>query len=266
VQRIGRLRYNDVPASGQGRGAGTRVFIHGFPLNPTMWDPQLALAAHGWRIVVPELRGFGDGQSDPPTTSIDDYAGDILDLLDGLHIKDAVVCGLSMGGYTTFALFRRAPTYFRGMVLADTRSQGDTPEAVASRKSMQQLVREKGPGAVADALLPKLLCDATLSGKPDVVEHLRRQIAGNSVESITGALTALMTRADSTPLLPTIRIPVQVIVGDQDALTPPALSQQMHRDIPGSELVVIAGAGHMSNMEQPEAFNQALGRFLDKRV
>lgn len=269
MQRIGRLRFNDVPARGQGRGAGTLVLIHGFPLNTTMWDPQLVLADRGWRVIVPELRGFGPGDTaagDPPTTSIDDYAGDIIDLLDKLHVKDAVVCGLSMGGYTAFAMFRHAPTYFRAMVLADTRSQGDSPDAVENRKNMQRLVRERGQGAVADALIPKLLCDATRAGKPDVVEHLRRQITSNSVESIVGALTALMTRADSTPMLATLRIPVQIVVGDQDALTPPALSEQMHRDIPGSQLVVIPGAGHMSNMEQPAAFNDALGRFLDTRV
>jgi pimeloyl-ACP methyl ester carboxylesterase len=269
VQKIGRLRYLDVPATGSGRGAGTLVLIHGFPLNPTMWDPQLVLAERGWRIIVPELRGFGDGNrgaADPPTTSIDDYAGDTIDLLDQLHVKDAVVCGLSMGGYTAFAMFRHAPTYFRAMVLADTRSQGDSPEAVTNRKNMQQLAREKGQEAIADALVPKLLCDATRAGNPNVVQHLRRQITSNSVESIVGALTALMTREDSTPMLPTLRIPVQIIVGDQDAITPPPLSEQMHADIPGSQLAVIPGAGHMSNMEQPVAFNDALGLFLDKRV
>jgi len=269
VQRIGRLRYNDVPPSAAGRGAGTLVLIHGFPLNTDMWTPQLEMAARGWRIVVPELRGFGtspEAKQDPPTTSIDDYAGDTIDLLDKLHVKDAVVCGLSMGGYIAFAMYRHAAPYFRGLVLADTKSQGDTSEAQAGRKSMQQLVREKGPSAVADALLPKLLCDATRSGNPAVVENLRQQITTNSVEAIAGALQALMTRPDSTPLLPTMRIPTLVIVGDQDAITPPALSEQMHRDVPGSELVVVQGAGHMSNMEQPTAFNDALGRFLDKRV
>jgi len=269
VQRIGRLRYNDVPPSGAGRGAGTLLLIHGFPLNTDMWQPQLEMAARGWRVIVPELRGFGSGadaSTDPPTTSIDDYAGDTIDLLDKLHIKDAVVCGLSMGGYIAFAIYRHAATYFRGIVLADTKSQGDSAEAVAGRKAMQQLVRDKGPSAIADALVPKLLCDATRASSPAVVENLRRQITSNSVEAIAGALQALMTRPDSTPMLPTIRIPTLVVVGDQDAITPPPLSEQMHRDIPGSELVVVQGAGHMSNMEQPAAFNDALGRFLDKRV
>ena len=264
--RIGRLRYLDVPPAGQSRPAGTVVFIHGFPLNPSMWDPQLVLAGRGWRLIAPELRGFGDGAGDPPTTSIDDYAGDIIDLLDQLHVENAVICGLSMGGYIAFAMFRHAPTYFRAMVLADTRPQSDTSEAAAGRKNMQQLVFQKGAAAIADALLPKLLGDTTRREQPAVVDAVRKQILGNSAESIAGALTALMTRPDSTPSLATIRCPVQIIVGDEDAITPPPLSEQMHRDIAGSELVVIKGAGHMSNMEQPALFNDALARFLEHRV
>jgi pimeloyl-ACP methyl ester carboxylesterase len=263
------MRYLDIPAAGKGRGAGTLVLVHGFPLNTDMWQPQLEMAARGWRIVIPALRGFGpslEARKDPQAASVDDYAGDIIDLLDKLHVKDGVICGLSMGGYIAFAMYRHAATYFRGLVLADTRSQADTPEAVANRRSMQQLVRDKGPGAVADALLPKLLCDATRAAKPAVIENLRTQITTNSVEAVVGALDALMTRPDSTAMLPTLRIPVLIVVGDQDAITPPPLSEQMHHDIPGSQLVVIRDAGHMSNMEQPAAFNDALGGFLDKRV
>src|SRR5499427_2407163 len=193
-----------------------------------MWAPQLDMAARGWRVVVPELRGFGaspEAKSDPPISSIDDYAGDTIDLIDKLHIKDAVVCGLSMGGYIAFAMYRHAAPYFRGLVLADTRSQGDTPEAQTGRKNMQQLVRDKGPSAVADALLPKLLCDATRADKPDVLQNLRTQITTSSVEAIVGALNALMTRPDSTSILPTLHIPVLIVVGDQDAITPPPLSE-----------------------------------------
>jgi 3-oxoadipate enol-lactonase len=231
-----------------------------------MWDPQLVLASRGWRLIVPELRGFGEGAGDPPITSIDDYAGDTIDLLDKLHVDTAVICGLSMGGYIAFSMFRHAPNYFRAMVLADTRSQGDTPEAVAGRKSMQQLVREKGAAAVAEALLPKLVGDTTRRERPAIVEAVRKQIIGSSPEAIAGALAALMTRPDSTPTLSTIRCRVQIIVGDEDAITPPPLSEQMHRDIPGSELTVIKGAGHMSNMEQPAVFNDTLAGFLDHRV
>jgi 3-oxoadipate enol-lactonase len=266
VPNLGRLRYLDMPAAGQGRPAGTLVLIHGFPLNPIMWEPQFPLAERGWRIIVPELRGFGAGAGDPPTTSVDDYAGDTIDLLDALHVETAVICGLSMGGYVAFSMFRHAPTCFRAMVLADTKSQGDSPEAVAGRKSMQHLVRDKGQAAVADALLPKLVGDTTRRIRPDVIEDLRRQITRSSVESIAGALDALMTRPDSTPTLSTIHCPVQIIVGEEDAITPPPLSEQMRHDIAGSELVVIKGAGHMSNMEQPQLFNDVLARFLEHRV
>jgi 3-oxoadipate enol-lactonase len=146
-----------------------------------MWEPQFPLAERGWRIIAPELRGFGDGKSDPPVTSIDDYAADTIDLLDALHVEDAVIAGLSMGGYVTFSMFRHAPTYFRGMVLADTRSQGDAPEAVAGRKSMQQLARDKGAAAIADAMVPKLVGETTRRTQPKVLDRLRGQIGGNSV-------------------------------------------------------------------------------------
>jgi len=266
VDANGRLRYVDVPSGGSSRPRGTLVLIHGFPLGPRMWEPQFSLAERGWRIVVPELRGFGDVAGDPPVTSVDDYAADIIDLLDALHVETAVIAGLSMGGYIAMSMFRHAPRYFLAMVLADTKSPGDSPEGVTGRKKMQQLVRDKGQAAIADALLPNLVGDTTRRTRPDVVDTLRAMITSNSVESIVDALTALMTRPDSTPTLSTIHCPVQILVGDEDALTPPPLSEQMHRDIAGSELVVIKGAGHMSNMEQPEPFNAALARFLDHRV
>ncbi len=123
---------------------GTLVLIHAFPLNARMWEPQLALAANGWRVIAPHLRGFDGGSTDPAATSMDDYAGDVIDLLDALHVEDAVIGGLSMGGYVTFALLRHAPRYFRGLVLADTRPQADTPEGVEGRRKMLALVRRKG--------------------------------------------------------------------------------------------------------------------------
>src|SRR5262249_43947369 len=162
----------EVPPAGALRPAGTLGFIHGFPPSPTMWGPQVSLAERGWRLIVPQLRGFWGGKEaagEPATTSIDDFARDTIHLLDKLHTDTAVICGLSMGGYIAFSMFRHAPNYFRAMVLADTRSQGDSPEAVAGRKNMQQLAREKGTAAVADALLPKLVGDTTRRERPDVV-------------------------------------------------------------------------------------------------
>jgi pimeloyl-ACP methyl ester carboxylesterase len=231
-----------------------------------MWEGQLALADDGWRVIAPQLRGFDGSDTDPPATSIDDYAGDVVDLLDALDIEEAVFGGLSMGGYIAFAIFRHAPRYFQGLILADTRSQADTPEGVAGRQRMLQLVDEKGPSAVADEMLPKLLGETTRRVRPDVVDRVRALAVSSSASAIAGALRALMTRPDSTPLLQTMHMPALVIVGAEDAVTPPSAAQELHRGIAGSELVEIPAAGHLTNLEQPELFQSALARFLSHRV
>jgi 3-oxoadipate enol-lactonase len=266
VPTVGRLRYLEAPPRGSQRLRGSLILIHAFPLNARMWEPQLGLAEAGWRVIAPQLRGMDGGASDPPATSIDDYAADVIDLLDALHIEDAVIGGQSMGGYVAFALFRHAPRYFRGLVLADTRSQADTPEGVDARKRMVALVREKGAAAIAAEMLPKLLSNATRQQQPDVVERVRALTLANSAEAIAGALTALMTRPDSTPLLQTIHCPTLILVGSDDSVTPPALSEELHQGIAGSELTIIEDAGHLSSLEQPAAFNRALARFLEHRV
>jgi len=263
---IGHLRYLEAAAAGSERPRGTLLLIHAFPLNARMWEPQLALAANGWRVIVPQLRGMDGGSTDQAATSMDEHAGDIVDLLDALHVEDAVVGGLSMGGYVAFALVRHAARYIRGLVLADTRPQADTPEGVEGRRKMLALVREKGPAAVADEMIPKLLGENTRRSRPDVAQTVRALILSSSADAIANAITALMTRADSTPLLATIHVPTLIVVGEQDTITPPALSEQMYQAIKGSEYVAIPDAGHLSNLEQPEAFNAALARFLEHRV
>jgi pimeloyl-ACP methyl ester carboxylesterase len=232
-----------------------------------MWEPQLAMAHNGWRVIVPHYRGMDSGGAgDPPAASVDDYAADVLDLLDTLHVEEAVIGGLSMGGYVAFALFRHAARYFQGIVLADTRSPGDSPEAVEGRKRLIAVAREKGPAAVADEMLPKLLGETTRREQPAVTDRVRELILSSSPEGIVGAITALMTRPDSTPLLPSIHCPALILVGEEDTLTPVSMSRDLQRGIAGSELAVIRRAGHLANLEQPDAFNAELARFLDHRV
>jgi pimeloyl-ACP methyl ester carboxylesterase len=204
--------------------------------------------------------------ADATQTTIDDYAGDIVDLLDTLRIPEAVIGGVSMGGYVAFALFRRAARYFRGMVLADTRASADTPEGIEGRKRMLQLVRDKGPQGVADDMIPKLVGETTRRSRPDVVDLVRRLVLENSADAIAGAIHALMTRPDSTPLLAGIDCPTLVIVGDEDTVTPRPAAEELQRGIARSELVVVPGAGHLSSLEQPDAFNEALAGFLDHRI
>src|SRR5262249_18243666 len=134
------------------------------------------------------------------------------------------------------------------------------------RGKMLQLVQEKGPAAVADEMIPRLLGETTRRERPEVVARVRGLVLANSTEAIAGAIRALMTRPDSTPLLATIHVPTLVIVGAEDTVTPPAAADELHRGIAGSELVQIPAGGHLTNLEQPELFDAALARFLSHRV
>lgn len=263
---IGRLRYIEAQPSTSRRPRGPLLLLHAFPLNARMWEGQLALAETGWRVIAPQLRGFDGGSGDPLAASVDDYAADVIDLLDALHVTQAVVGGLSMGGYVAFAILHHAARYVQGLILADTRAQADTPEGVEGRTRMLQLVQHKGPSAVADEMVPKLLGETTRKTRPAVVEQVRSLALASSAEAIAGAVRALMTRPDSTPLLSTIHVPTLIVVGDEDTLTPPAAAEDLHRGIAGAELVRIPQAGHLSNLEQPELFTAALAAFLGHRV
>ena len=266
MPNIGRLRYLEAAPPSAERPRGALLLLHAFPLNARMWEGQLALAETGWHVIAPQLRGFDGGIGDPPAASVDDYAGDVIDLLDALHVKQAVVGGLSMGGYVAFAMLRHAARYVQGLILADTRSQADTPEGVAGRASLLQLVQDQGPSAGADETIPKLLGETTRKTRPAVMQQVRSLAVASSADAIAGALRALMTRPDSTPLLSTIHVPTLIVVGDEDTVTPPAASEDMHRTIAGSELVRIPQAGHLSNLEQPDLFTAALAAFLSHRV
>ncbi|MBI3262718.1 MAG: alpha/beta fold hydrolase [Acidobacteria bacterium] len=247
---------------------GTLVLLHGFPLNADMWEPLQKTPGAlpgGWRLIAPHFRGFGGSAGVPDTTpedqrSMDDYAADVEALLDALHVHRAVIGGLSMGGYAAFALFRRAAARFRGMILADTRPQPDSEDARAGRLRMIELAHREGPRAIADQMLPKLI--SPQNHRLDLENRLRSMAAANTPDGLAGALQRMMRRPDSTPLLGTIACPTLVVVGSEDVLTPPQVAREMQRQIPRARLEIIEAAGHVPNLEQPEAFNVALSRFL----
>ena len=241
-------------------GAGwPLILLHGMPLDATMWQPQLETVPSGWRYIAPHFRGFGSG---PPATgalSMDEYADDVCALMDAMQLDEVAIGGLSMGGYVVFAMFRKMPERFTAMVLADTRSQSDTPEGRQGRLQLRARLAADGPRGVAAQMLPKLLSPGA---DPEVVDVVRRMIESTGAPGIDAAIGALMDRPDSTPLLPRINVPTLVVVGDADVITPPADSEAMQRAIPRSVLTVIAGAGHLANLEQPRAFSRALEDFL----
>jgi 3-oxoadipate enol-lactonase len=246
------------------------LFVHGFPLNAGMWRPQLEHVPHGWRFIAPDLRGFGGTrareQSGSGRVSMDDYAADLADFMDSLQLEDAVIVGLSMGGYVAFALYRQAPARFNGLVLADTRPQADTPAGREGRTRMRDQLARGGPPAVADEMLPKLLSPRASSGDPALVARVRQMMEGAEPDAIDAAIGAMMDRPDSTPDLPRIACATLVLVGELDEITPVADSQATQRAIPRSTLTVVPGAGHLSNLERPEVFNKAIGDFLLARL
>lgn len=242
---------------------GTLVLLHAFPLGARMWEPQYALADCGWRIVMPQFRGFDCTRSDvPEAASLEDYAQDVADLLETLAVKRAVIGGLSMGGYVALELFRRVPHVFSGLVLADTRAEADAPEARTNRVRMIALAADHGPSAIADEMVPTLLGPTTRTSAPAIEDRVRALILANHPSAIQAALRAMMSRPDSTPLLPSIDVPTLIIVGEDDALTPPPMSATMAEAIPKAELVYLPAAGHLSSLEQPQPFNAALASFL----
>lgn len=237
------------------------VFLHGFPHDRTLWSPQLSALVDHCRCVAPDLRGFGESTVTGPYT-MDQYADDVAALLNHLQIRRAVIVGLSMGGYVAFALWRRRPELVRALVLADTRSGADSDEGRVKRKQLVALALERGSGAVADAQISGMLGKTTRETHPDIVESVRQMLSSAPVDGIVGALHAMMDRPDSGPTLSTITVPTSILVGDEDALTPVKDARSMHEAIPSSRLEIIRGAGHLSNLEKPAAFNHVLSEFV----
>ena len=234
------------------------VFLHAFPLNRTMWAEQEKAFSSQFRVITVDLRGHGESDAPLWHYSLDQAADDVHSLLDHLSIREAVLIGLSMGGYIAFAFYRKYAARVRGLVLADTRAQADTNDGKRARFEMAQIAYKQGPRAIADIMIPKLLSPAMIQTRPMLVQRVRTMIEGNQVSGIAGDLMAMAERPDSQPLLTQISCPTQIIVGELDVPTPPSDAQLMAARIPNARLAVIPGAGHLSNLEQPELFNEAI--------
>jgi pimeloyl-ACP methyl ester carboxylesterase len=247
----------------EARGEGPAVlFLHAFPLGLFMWDAQVEALAARHRTIRFDDRGFGGSPPGEGLLTMERIADDAAALLDHLGVGKAVVCGCSMGGYAAFAMVRRHPDRLRGLVLQDTRAGADTPEGRQNRATLAEAVLRKGAKAAADAFLPKLVGETTSRKRPELVERLRERVLAASPRGIADALAGLGARADSTPTLREVRVPTLVVCGAEDTITPPAESEAMHRAIAGSRLEILPEAGHLSNLETPEAYDAALERFL----
>jgi 3-oxoadipate enol-lactonase len=237
--------------------------VHGYPFDHMLWQSQMGALSDIAQVIAPDLRGFGQSDAPGGIYTMEAYADDLAAQLDTLKIERAVVCGLSMGGYIALAVWKKYASRVCGLILADTRAGADAPAARQTRLDTVEQVKQHGSKPAADAMLPRLLTEATRQSRPDLVEFAHAMMLRQSPAGVIGAQLGMAERPDSTPALPTINVPTLAVFGDQDVITPAETEgRNLAAAIPGAQLVVIPNAGHLANLEQPEAFNVAVREYL----
>ena len=244
-------------------GSGTPVvLLHGYPFNRTMWREQVEALKRIHRVIVPDLRGHGESAVTSGAATMEDMARDVAALLESLDVSRPALGGLSMGGYVSLAFARLFPSNIRALLLADTRAQADTEEAKQNREQQAEKALSEGMEVIADGLLPKLLAPLTFNERPDIVQRVREMIVNTNPAGAAAVLRGMAQRQNHISFLSRIIVPTLILVGSEDTLTPVADSELMHREIGGSRLQIIEGAGHVSNLERTEGFNTPLVEFL----
>ncbi|MGH2496748.1 MAG: alpha/beta fold hydrolase [Ktedonobacteraceae bacterium] len=260
-----KVSLNDTQIAYSDHGIGLSViFLHAFPLNRSMWDGEIAalLDEQRYRLVSLDWRGFGESDIPGEVSTMEILAGDVVALMDHLGIEQAVLCGLSMGGYVAFACLRQYAQRIGGLILADTRPTADPPDRQANRENVARIAETQGTAAIADLQLPNLISDYTRQHDPAVETRARQMINAATKPGIAAASRGMARRVDSSDLLAGISCPTLVIVGEQDALIPPFEAQACAERIPGAQFVSIPNAGHLSNLEQPDLFLASISSFL----
>ena len=264
-REVRRVRVDGGDLAVEIRGTGPAlVFVHGFPLDRSMWRHQVAGFAR-WQRIAPDLRGFGHSadHGGRVAANLARHADDVAAVLDTLGVPRAVLCGLSMGGYVLLEFWRRHPDRVRALVLADTKAEADSAAGKLARDELAAVAQREGTTAVAERMLPRLLAATSAAAQPELVTAVRQMGARASVKGIVAALGAMRDRADSRELLAAIGVPTLVLGGAEDALTPPDVMQALAAGIPGARFVAIPAAGHLAPLEQPLAANRVLSEFLD---
>ncbi len=258
-----RVNSHDFAVHDQGSGPPI-LFVHGFPLNHSMWNAQLGSLANEFRVIAPDLRGFGESEVTTGTVTMETFADDLAGLLDALEIQErCCLCGLSMGGYIAWQFLRKNSDRLSALVLCDTRAVADSAEAVHARKKLAEQVINEGTAIAAESMIPRLFAESTIATQPDVVEAVRRMIVDTDPQGVAAALHGMAIRPDSTELMSTIKIPTLVVVGTEDKLSPPAEMRMMADAIENAEFLEVPSAGHMAPMENHEPVNAAILRLLN---
>ncbi len=240
------------------------VLLHAFPLSRKMWQPNVeAIANAGFRVLLPDLTGFGENKLETSKISVEQMARDVASFLDKLAIEKAIIGGLSMGGYVTVNLYRLFPGKFAGLILCDTNASADAPEFREKRYNLINQIESRGAEALVEIMLPNLISERTKENQ-DLVNELKSGFRKCDPESAIAALKAMAARLDHTALLAKIDCPTLLVFGEEDKITNLEAAKSMAQQIRNSELKAIPEAGHYSNLENPDDFNTAIVRFLRK--
>jgi 3-oxoadipate enol-lactonase len=258
---------NDININYVDTGEGEAiVLIHGHPFDHTMWQPQIDAFSGKYRVIVPDLRGYGKSSlPESGENRFEDYSTDIIQLLNFLGVDHFHVAGLSMGGQLAMEVYRQAPGRVKSLILADTFAGLDTPEGKKARSDGADRMEREGMDGYANESIHKMIKPEHVTTMPDVAAHVMRMMTSTSPKAAATAMRARSERIDYlNEVLPHINVPVLVVVGRRDEFTPVAKGEEMHAAIPGSKLVVIEDAGHMPNLERPEEFNEIALEFLSR--
>jgi pimeloyl-ACP methyl ester carboxylesterase len=238
------------------------IFIHGFPLNKLMWEKQIELLKEKYRVIAYDIRGHGNSDAGSDKFSIDLFVNDLLRLMDTLMIKKTILCGFSMGGYIALNAIEKYPERFNALLLCDTNCTDDIPEAKEKRMKAIESIREKGLEQYAEQSLKKLFAPISFSKNIEEIAVVKEMIMKTSKQSLYKTLHALAGRKETCTKLHQIKVPVLILVGKEDEITPPDVAMIMHAKIKGSTIHIIDYAGHLSNMENSGEFNNHLSGFL----
>ena len=246
-----------------GDGNDALLFVHGHPFNRSMWKGQLGAASSvGWRVVAPDLRGYGESTVVPGITTLDVFADDLAALLDQLAIERVVIVGLSMGGQIAMEFARLHPRRLRGLVLAATFPEAETEDGKRRRAEMGERLLREGMNGYADEVLPKMLAPRSIEARPADAGHVLEMMRTTNPAGAAAAVRGRGERPSYEPTLASVTVPTLIVVGSEDAFTTRHQAETMRDLVSGSELVWLDGVGHMPNIESPEAFNAALIKFL----
>ncbi len=255
-----RLNFIDV---GDSR-AKPIILIHAFPLSHEMWKSQIEVLKHRFRVIAYDIRGQGESEAGDGQYTMEFFVDDLIGLMDHLKIERAILCGLSMGGYISLRTVERNPERVQALILCDTKAEADSNEAKLKRAASIRSIKDLGLEQFAESQVRSALAALTFARNTATVEIAREMILRSSPIGLCGALLAMASRTDTTTFLPSVKVPSLILVGDQDTITPQGVSKTMHDSIPNSQMRVIPGAAHWSNLDRSQEFNKDLTEFLAK--